>query len=331
MDYLKHNMEGQLNWLKSCQILNPGSSADGAIRKYPDQGWIMPYFSNFTAMAMLEDPSSGPLVERYLDWYLLNLEKNGTILDYHYDEKMNSTTAGPDSEDSYAGTYLSLACAYHYRTGQTGWVNKNLPRLKKVARAIINLIDRDGLTFALASYRVKYLMDNCETYRGLRDFANLLRHIGDQETSHFQAGADAIANGIERALWNPRDRYYHASKTGWFRPRVNMKKFYPDATCQVFPVLYGLIKPDSGRAARIFKTFNDSHPDWVHIKPPDFPWMILGYYACLHGDYRRAYEKIRTAVEVYIAPKSGSWYCAEAAFFVMICALLIKRKYEWSS
>jgi len=326
MESIIYNMTAQINWLKTCQILSPGSSADGAIKKYPDQGWIMPYFSNFAAIAMLEDPSSHPLVERYMNWYLRNLEYNGTMLDYHYDDNFNSKTAGPDSEDSYAGTYLSLVCAYHYRTGQTGWVRQNLPLLKKVAGVIINLMDWDGLTFALAGYRVKYLMDNCETYRGLKDFADLLYYIGDQDAGRYQAKAKAIATGIERTLWNQPNRYYHASKTGLFKSRVNLKKFYPDAACQVFPVLYGLIEPDSERAVHLYKVFNNSQPDWVSIRPPDFPWMLLGYYACLHGDYDRAFEKIRQAGEAYIEPKSGCWYCGESAFFVLTCAKLIKLK-----
>lgn len=326
MESVVKRMTAQLNWLRSCQILQPGSSADGAIRKYPDQGWIMPYFSNFAAMAMLEDPAAHPLVERYLNWYLRNLEDNGTMLDYHYDENFCGKTARPDSEDSYAGTYLSLVCAYHYRTGQTAWVRQNLPLLKKITGVIINLMDWDGLTFALAGYRVKYLMDNCETYRGLKDFADLLYYLGDQDAGHYQAKAKSMAAGIERTLWNAAGRYYHASKTGWFKSRVNIKQFYPDAACQVFPVLYGLIKPDSDRAIHLYQMFNNSQPEWVRINPPDFPWMLLGYYACLHGDYARASEKIRCADEAYIKPKSGSWYCGEAAFYVLTCAYLIKTR-----
>lgn len=328
---LQLNMAAQIHWLKSCQILSPGSDADGAISRYPDQGWIMPYFSNFSAMAMLEEPASYPLVERYLDWYLRNLERNGTILDYHYDEELNSKTAKPDSEDAYAGTYLSLVTRYHYKVRQTQWISKNLTGLKKVARSIVNLMNRDGLTFALASHRVKYLMDNCEAYRGLADFAEMLETLGDQDAPYFMVRAKAIATGIERVLWNPRSLCYYPSKIGWFRSGVNLKKFYPDASCQIFPVLYGLIEPESDRGARLYKVFNEYQPDWVSIKPPDYPWVILGFYACLHGDYRLAYEKIRYVREAYIDAKSGSWFCAEAAFFVLTCARLIQKRDQWLS
>lgn len=326
MEHLSENITRQLHWIKGCQILSPGHKADGAIKKYPDQGWIMPYFANFAARAMLEDPQNYPLVKRYLNWYLLNLEKSGIILDYHYDDQLLFRTAKPDSEDSYAGTYLSLVNLYHERTRQTDWVRENLPQLKRIAGVIVKLIDRDGLTFALADYKVKYLMDNCEAYRGLKDFALLLHSIGDQDTGYYQAKANVIAAGIERNLWNQRAGCYHASKTGWFKNRINPGKFYPDATCQVFPVLFGLIAPDSKRADNLYRIFNNFQPDWVNIQPPDFPWMLLGYYACLQGDFNRALEKIKQAEQEYIVTRSGNWYCAEAAFCILTCVKLIQSK-----
>jgi hypothetical protein len=327
---LKNNMASQIAWLKSCQILSPGSSADGAIGRYPDQGWVMPYFANFAAMAMLEDVNAHLLVERYLNWYLANLEDDGTIKDYYYDENLNAKKGGPDSEDAYAASYLSLVAAYHARTRKVNWVRKNLPALKKVANCIVKLTDRDGLTFALAKYRVKYLMDNCEVYRGLADFAGLLDYLGDQEASFFHDRAKAVATGIEKSLWDARRTCYYPSKTGWWlRPGVNLKKFYPDATCQLFPSLYGLIEPDSERAANLYKLFNSNHPEWLTIKPPDYPWVILGYCASLHGDYKRAYEKLRYVRDEYIAAKSGNWFCAEAAFFVLTCARLLQKSGAW--
>lgn len=201
-------------------------------------------------------------------------------------------------------------------------------RALKIAQAIINLMDWDGLTYALASHKVKYLMDNCEAYRGLEDFGKLLDSLGSGEAPHYRARAKSIAAGIERMLWNPRIQLYHASKTGWFRPGVNIKKFYPDASCQIFPVLCGLHKPESERGVRLYKIFNEYHPDWIKISP-DYPWMVLGYYACLHGAYRAAYEKIRYVREAYIDSQSSNWFCAEAAFFVLTCSCLLERRNLW--
>jgi hypothetical protein len=40
-------------------------------------------------------------------------------------------------------------------------------------------------------------------------------------------------------------------------------------------------------------------------RAPLYPWMLLGLYACLHGDYSRVYEKGRCAREAYIDTGSG--------------------------
>ena len=329
LNALKSDMTAQIYWLKSCQISSPGSPADGAISRYPGQGSVTPYFSNFAAMALLEEPACLPSVERYLNWYLRNQEKNGTIRDYYYDSKYNYKTTAPDSEDAYAGTFLTLAFTYYKKASSTSWINNNIKKLKKIATSVVNLIDRDGLTFVLAGRRTKFLMDNCEAYRGLADFAELLGDIGDQEAPFYKAKAEVIAGGIDKVLFNPQKQYYHPSKRFWIRPRVNLKRFYPDTACQVFPVLYGLIKPESGRGGHLYRVLNDYHGNWVTIKPPDHPWMILGFYSCLHKNYAKAYEKIRHSRKAYIDTGSGSWFCAESAFFTLTCAKLILERDKW--
>jgi hypothetical protein len=326
---LQANRDYQVDWLLQCQIVFPGHQADGAIKKRPNQDWIIPYFSNFAAMALLQEPSAYQPVRQYLDWYLRHLEDDGTILDCRYDAKLNRQTKTPDSEDAYAGTYLSLAALYQKRTGDTRWVRDNLPGLKKTARVIIHLMDHDGLTYARSGHKVKYLMDNCEACKGLLDFAGLLQNLGDGDAAYFKDYARKIAGGIERNLWNPFARCYHPAKTGWFNTGLNLSKFYPDAACQIFPVLHGLLKPGSGKGTRLYRMLNESHPGWVGFQPPHFPWTVLGYCAGLYGDYRRAYEKIRLDRENYIETGSGNWFCAEAAFFILTCTVLIDRRDQW--
>jgi len=326
IETLQNDMADQLAWIKNCQLLVPGHKADGAIRNYNDQGWVVPYFANFAAIALLEEPHAYDRVERYLNWYLTNLEDNGTIKNYHYDTELNAKKTTPDSEDAYAGTYLSLVAAFCKKTRNMQWPQSNLPALKKIAGWLLKLTDHDGLTFVMTGSAVKYLMDNCEVYRGLSDFAWLLNELGDPEAAFFESRAKAVALGVERQLWNRRKKYYHPSKTGWWwRPCVNLKKFYPDATCQLFPALYGIIAADSDRGTNLYELFNRYHPNWLEIKPPEFPWTILGYCAALQGDYQRAYDKLRYVRREYIDAKSGNWFCAEAAFFVLTCSHLLHR------
>jgi len=329
---LEEEATRQISWLKSCQILCPGSTADGAIKRYPNQGWVTPYFANFAAAAILQDPPSRPLVRRYLDWYIHHLEPDGTIHDYHYgsnDSNQGENPAKkalPDSEDAYAGTFLSLVLLYCQKSGDYNWAVGNLPALFKVSQVITNLLDGDGLTFALAKYRVKYLMDNCEAWRGLVDFSKLLSTLGDHRAARYRQLAGALAAGVEKNLWNARKLCYHPAKTGVFRLPVNLKKFYPDAVGQLYPALYGLIEPGSPRGSSLYKLFNKYQPGWIKILPPDYPWVLLAYCSYLHGDEKSALEKLLFVQKSYIDPHSGCWYCGEAAFFVLTAARLLKEK-----
>ncbi|MBC7347300.1 MAG: hypothetical protein H5U00_07575 [Clostridia bacterium] len=324
LEPLRERLAAQLTWLVSCQIRCPGDDADGALALAPGSNRVNPYFANFAALALLEDQAAFPAVERYLEWYLRHLKEDGTIPDYHYPPGSPPRPARPDSEDAYAGTYLLLVTQYHRRSGRTEWVRENLPALKKVARVIVGLKDGDGLTFALADYRVKYLMDNCEAYRGLADFAELLCFLGDPEAAYFRARATEIARGVEKGLWDRRRRCYRPRKAAWFAARANLRRFYPDAAAQLYPALYGLIAASSPRAAHLYALFNRHHPGWVDLAPPAYPWMLLAYCACLHGDYARARKKLGRAWEAYVVPRAPSWYCAEAAFFVLTAARLLR-------
>ncbi|MGB9887130.1 MAG: hypothetical protein ACPLRW_09045 [Moorellales bacterium] len=323
LNRLRECMAAQLSWLISCQIVRPGTDADGAIALRPGSGRVNPYFANFAALALLEDPLGFPAVERYLEWYRRHLRKDGTIPDYHYQPDRPPRPSAPDSEDAYAGTYLSLVARYHRRTGRTDWLRAHLPEVKRVAGVIVRLMDRDGLTFARADHPVKFLMDNCEVYRGLADLAQTQELLGDAEAGRFWSLARQVAAGVEKTLWDRRRGCYCPAVAAGFAARANWRRFYPDAACQLFPALYDLIPADSRRAARLYARFNRYHPGWVGLKPPDYPWMLLAYCAGLHGDSGRALEKLWQAWEAYVVPGSESWHCAEAAFFVRTATYLL--------
>lgn len=83
---------------------------------------------------MLRVNTSGPTlakVKKYLEWYIANLNADGTIYDHHLDTSdtvVSNLTA--DSTDSYAATYLSLVKSYLDASGDRGWVSGQLQQLK---------------------------------------------------------------------------------------------------------------------------------------------------------------------------------------------------------
>jgi hypothetical protein len=85
-----------------------------------------------------------------------------------------------DSDDSYAATFLSLASRYVTISGNNSWLQANLQKLKDISYSnLARSMKPSGLTTVFQhsqnTTNASYLMDNCEGYRGLRDFAQLLR------------------------------------------------------------------------------------------------------------------------------------------------------------
>jgi len=220
------------------------------------------------------------------------------------------------------------------RTGDTGFVLANLGDIKLVGSVICALQDSDGLVWATTARREKYLMDNCENYRGMMDYAAVLEAVGHRtKAAEVAATAERIKAGIEDRLWNEERGSYdwaiYALRVGsltlteFSRPS-DWGSWYPDTVAQVFPVLSGLLGPGSPRAAALYEKLNERHPGWVtQAKTDPHPWSVLGYTAALMGDEVRAEEFTRATVAAYMAeegPFSGlSW---ELGYYLRTLELL---------
>ena len=123
---------------------------------------------------------------------------HGTVYDHEVWYGVPSTQSY-DSSDSYAATFLTLVRAYYDTTGDAAFLRGIEADLRLVAGAIYSTMDpRDGLTYAKADYRIKYLMDNAEVYRGLLDWAYLLREVyGDAG----EAGGRQDAQAVRATCW----------------------------------------------------------------------------------------------------------------------------------
>ena len=148
--------------------------ADGAIAHYVDQKAVWPYLSNFAAMGLARasrttgDPRYVAAVWRWLRWYQDHQDGNGYVTDYNITNGAPVSTGDMDSTDAYAGTYLlgSARGLAHDRRPAAG-ARPSIAGSGAVA-AIESTQQSDGLTWATPSWRVKYLMDQAETYAGLR-------------------------------------------------------------------------------------------------------------------------------------------------------------------
>lgn len=291
----------------------------GAIKVKPDDDRIIPYFANLAAMALL--PGHALEVREYLQWYLAHLNGpdrfgiDGSIYDFLVDDDgLEQPTSRYDSADSYAATFLTLLRSYVDATGDLDFARANLADIRRVASVIPRLQDSDGLVWALASRREKYLMDNAEDFRGLNDYAAVLDELGlGPEAAEPRAAAGRVRNGVETRLWDAkRGSYDWGIYTLWLGGRriaewdrkSSWRNWYPDTVAQVFPVITGLLAPSDPRAVSLYENLNAWHPGWVNqAKRDPNPWSVLGYAAATMGDKDRALAFARATSIVYLGTK----------------------------
>lgn len=281
-------IDGILEWLASLQPSN------GAFPMYPmkkpgDASKVCPYFSEFAGLALLLKPEQyGSCVQGYLDWHFAHLNtaatdyngEDGTIYDYQLTLRedsgvseeilMDTNTGKPsyDSTDSYAALFLELLWEYGEKTGDRHYVLTHREEMFRICRAMLCTLD-NGLTWAKPDYPAKYLMDNCEVWKGLCAAEKLYSLCGVGNGEEVPAVAvpleeivrlkGSLAEAIESCFTDPSTDYYYVGVTGvsnGFPETINMNIFYPDALAQLFPVVMGLVLPENPRSRRLYDKFN---------------------------------------------------------------------------
>jgi hypothetical protein len=171
------------------------------------------------------------------------------------------STGDMDSTDAYAGTFLLAARAALRVSGDRARLATLRAGIGGAVRAIEATQDRDGLTWAKPTWRVKYLMDQAETYAGLRAASELARALGDEALAvRTTDDAERLRAGVA-GLWNPATGAYDwARHDGDARQRTNWTLLYPDALQQMWAVAFGLV--DQRRGAWLVARFDAAQPRW---------------------------------------------------------------------
>jgi len=236
---------------------------------------LIPYTVNLYALDLLRNDQDLFLVREYMSWYLnhLNypdhLDMTGTMYDYAvFSQWEEQSLTRYDSVDSYSATFLMVVWEYFKKTNDTEFIDRNRKALEDIAYTIPFLQDKDGLTWALPGYLVKYLMDNCEAYGGMTAFAELARARGWAVADYYEAIREDIEQGIVKQLYDPRlarfdwalDEERKHSKSKW-------ETFYPDAYAQIFPVLYKVPANDPEIRKHLWEEFNRHHGQSVATAP----------------------------------------------------------------
>ncbi len=312
------------NWLAT--LFQP----DGALlygRPLPTT--INPYMSNIAATGLTKDPARLGQVQAWMQWVMAHLNYNdkwgmsGTIYDWSIDAAGNEASTGDaDSTDSYAATFLTLAWNY-WNSGDPNaqaYVKSISYQLDLIGGVLAQTMQGDGLTWAKPDYLIKYTMDNCEVYRGLKDASSLFAAMGDSSRGDYYATLAAEnLNGIN-SLWMGSKGVWAVYKDGYGNDIApNMGTWYADATAQLFPVLQQVVAASDARAQAAYANFNAAWPAWPSLSfqsQDQFPWCLVGAAAALMGDSTRANQYLNTVTTKYVDPgflwtmynAEGGWY-----------------------
>lgn len=290
---------------------------------------VIPYFSNLTGLSLCGDPRRYSQVKKNLEWSFSRLNNpdrwglNGTIYDYRLEGGALVNSNDYDSADSYAATLLTLAADYQENSRDLSFISEHYRELSTVAELIIALQDSDGLVWAKPDLKIKYLMDNCECYRGLKDWTRLLAELGYNELSNiYGRKAEIIKNSILERFWDENTACF-----AWAVDRENNRylparnQSYPGLFAQIYPVTFGVIPPASEQARSAYQKLNSELPGWPELSVGDpLPWSILGYAATVMDDLPRASVFLQCCRSSYIiSGRKYPWSTFESAFYARAC------------
>ena len=282
---------GSINVLAEIQALRiPTGPYAGAYEIAPN-GLMNWYFANLGLISIvqyLDAPSLDTYVRSYLDLYLSKLKPDLSIMDVHFPygraNPGNFTLALSDSDDSYAATLLTLAVRYVRASQNWAWWDQHKATLKNMAyRNIALSVKPNGLTSVFQAPRNKtnnagYLMDNAEVYRGLRDFASMLRERGDVADATYY---DQFATNIAAAMGGLFSPGSNAFRMADLSTRTDTS-FYPGTTCQVFPQAFDVTEL-AGYYDRAWNFFSSNTAGWETGRLDPYPWAVLGLAAAKRG------------------------------------------------
>lgn len=343
------------DWILSCQ------TDDGLIlyrqwdpEEYREEQTVFPYFSTIAALGLLsgtvtEEHAEGAL--RYQQWYLNHLNTSaqdlqngrGTVSDCRVIREGASLREESlqtyDSVDSYAAMFLLLVDRYAQAVSDELLFSRTEDILL-VLEALLNTIGPNGLSYAKSEYPVQYLMDNSEVYAGLCAAARILERMDPSgQLEQVRTMALQLREAMDLLLWNHTGGHY---EVGLFEGDLldfdGWTSFYPDGVCQLFPLCFGVLSPDSERAAQLYDQFCRTW-SWERLEHQrrdinSFYWCAIGYAAAIMQDETRLtvyMDQYRDGVTQ--AGRAYPLYTGEAGWMAMACGHMeeaYRQRLQWT-
>lgn len=349
IDLFETIFESETKWLASLQLENGAipmtADLNGEVR-------MNPYFADFAALALLDKAEKySEVVVKYMDWHFTHLNTaetdhngiDGTIHDFTItlengkitDESVTlvKNKKSYDSVDSYAATFLMVLNKYYSKTGDSAYIISHSTDIQRILNALFATY-HNGMTIAKPEWRVKYLMDNCEVYEGLLAAAELYKNVLCPNNPELEALEKKCANSalevhqtIEDELWKPLFGHYEVGVRKLIKVPSDLffwKKYYPCATAQLFPIIHGVIPPNTERANKLYDKFCESF-DWENFDYPDiFYWGANLQAAVAMNDIDRVVTYMTNYAE-FIDDHAYPVYNADSARISLAAYTLLEK------
>ena len=239
--------------------------------KLPEEAFLTPYDVVIMALDDLDQERYYDDIRDYIEWYFKRINKldiygmSGTIYDFTLHGNRDTVIKQYDSVDGYSGLFLYMLNEYDKKTGDHELIRKHWDTVCAIAYTIPYLQQPDGLTIAFTEYEQQYLMDNCEAYGGMNAFIEMGTRLGCSfDKKYYTEVRDNIKEGILGELYeDDREVFFWVNDPTEKSRKVQMKKFYPDAFAQLFPIYFSVV--DKEQARQLYDTFLRYHPEenWV--------------------------------------------------------------------
>lgn len=237
---------------------------------------INPYIVNIIAIYEINDQHYLREVKDYILWYFDHLNYpdkdglTGSIYDYEISESGELKSSGHyDSVDGYAGTFLYMLNLYYLQTGDKELISTNWEKIKDIAYLIRYLQGEDDLTTPnfKSKDNVKYLMDNCEAYAGIKAFNNLAERTGMSNKLFSFELEKKIKKAIMSNLYDKAMKNFYWAVDDKVKHISDWKILYPDALAQIFTIFFGILDGDVEKRKSFWNEFNKYHGKAINNFP----------------------------------------------------------------
>lgn len=343
ISHYKEMADAEANWLWSQQLSN------GAFAFYnSDNGkvYINPYFSEIVAIALINhdsSPEAKTKMEHYFDWHFSHINTAetdynglaGTIYDYNVMVEngvvVSETSKGSyDSTDSYSALFIKALADYEKTYGDKEYLLAHESQIKDITNVMFATMS-GGYTYAKPDYKIMYLMDNAEVYAGLKAAEYIYSNVID-DAEMYEKVSNALAFYDEHfnEHWWKGDHYAtvlnpdYSEYTGY---EFSWDAFYPCATAQMFPILYGIIDADSTYAQEVYKgicgAWDWQEMDYVSENASVFCWGNFAYLGGLMKDEEKLDSYMNKYQDIVDSGRPYPLYSSESAMALLGCDEMI--------